>query len=121
MNLSKDKITFLTDVYPSVNVDMTSGWRFYYFENFQNEHISTYIRSISHNKIYLLIPLFVSSISLENPRLYFSSPFLVNNESNPALISKFIMDQWYSSGFDFREGSEITFSFKFKRVWLSSK
>jgi hypothetical protein len=31
------------------------------------------------------------------------------------------MDQWYSSGFDFREGSEITFSFKFKRVWLSSK
>jgi hypothetical protein len=121
MNLSTNKITFLRDVYPSVNVDMNSGWRFHYFENFQNEHISTYIKSIADNKIYLLIPLFVSSISLENPRLYLSSPFLVNNESNPALISKFIVDQWYSSPFVFREGTDITFSFKFKRVWFSSK
>jgi hypothetical protein len=37
------------------------------------------------------------------------------------LITKFIMDQWYSSGFNINPGTLITFSFKFKRVWFSYK
>jgi hypothetical protein len=45
----------------------------------------------------------------------------VNNKSNPALIIKFILDQWKSSGFNIREDTTISFSFKFKRVWFSDK
>ena len=121
MNLSTNKITFLRDVYPSFNVDMNSGWRFHYFENFKNEHISTYIKLIPANKIYLLIPLFASSKSISSPTLNLSEPFLVDNESNSKLIIKFILKQWDSSGFNVREGIRITFSFKFKRVWFSYK
>jgi hypothetical protein len=35
--------------------------------------------------------------------LNLSEPFLVNNKSNSVLIIKFIMDQWYSSGFEIRK------------------
>jgi hypothetical protein len=53
--------------------------------------------------------------------LNLSEPFLVNNKSDPALIINFILEQWKSSGFQVREGTIITFSIKFKRVWLFYK
>jgi hypothetical protein len=37
------------------------------------------------------------------------------------LITKFIIEQWESSGFALIEGNRITFSFKFKRVWFTYK
>jgi hypothetical protein len=120
MNLTNNNITFLRDVHSSVKVDMTSGWRYHYFDG-SIEELSSFIKLIGDNKIYLLIPLFASSKSLKNATLNLSEPFLVNNESNSALIIKFILEQWNSSGFEIREGSTITFSFKFKRVWFSDK
>jgi hypothetical protein len=41
----------------------------------------------------------------------------VDNQSNPELISKFIYEQWESSGFI--NNREIVFLFKFKRVSYS--
>ena len=81
--------------------------------------ISSFIKSIEDDKIYLLIPLFANSHSLEIATLNLSEPFLVNNKSNPLLITKFILDQWESSGFENKV--QMAFSFKFKRVWFSDK
>jgi hypothetical protein len=120
MNLPNDRIIFLRDVPSDIKVDMTSGWRTYYFDGSIND-LSFFIKSIRDDKIYLVIPLFSNSTSLKNATLNLSEPFFVNNESNSALIIKFILDQWYSSGFSLNPGTLITFSIKFKRVWLSYK
>lgn len=118
MNLTRNQITFLKDVPSDIKVDKTSGWRHYYCDG-SIEELSAFIKLIGDDKIYLLIPLFASSKSLSSPTLNLSEPFLVDNQSNTRLIIKFIVDQWHSSGFEFREGTNITFSFKFKRVWFS--
>lgn len=120
MNFTRNEITFLRDVSSYMNVDTTSGWRHHYFDG-SIEELKTFIGLIGDNKIYLLIPLFASSKSLKNATLNLSESFLVDNQSNSALIIKFILEQWNSSGFGLREGTRITFSFKFKRVWVSYK
>jgi hypothetical protein len=43
----------------------------------------------------------------------------VNNKSNSDLITRFILDQWYTSGFELKQDSLITFSFKWKKVWFT--
>ena len=120
MNLSTNNITFLKDVHSSIKVDMTSGWRYHYFDGSLSE-LSTFIKQIGDDKTYLLIPLFSKSKSLKNATLNLSEPFLVNNNSNSSLIIKFLLEQWDSSGFELRESTILSFSFKFKRVWFSHK
>jgi hypothetical protein len=41
----------------------------------------------------MIIPQFASSKSLPQARLNLSEDFLVNNKSNPMLITKFILEQ----------------------------
>ena len=120
MNLSRNNITFLKNVPSNLTVDMTSGWRYHYFDGSLSE-LSSFIKQIGNDKIYLLIPLFASSKSLSTATLNLSEPFLVDNNSNSNLIIKFILEQWKSSGFEVKEGTIISFSFKFKRVWFSYK
>jgi len=79
MNLPTNKIIFLSDVPSDIKVDMTSGWRHHYFDGGITE-LSTFIKLIGDEKIYLLIPLFSRSKSLENATLNLSEPFLVNNK-----------------------------------------
>ena len=93
MNLSTKQITFLRDIHSSMNVDKTSGWRHHPFNGLSINEISSFIKLIGDDKVYLLIPFFVSSKSLSNARLRLSEPFLVNNKSNSVLITKFIMEQ----------------------------
>jgi len=121
MVLSKTKITFLKDVPSDMKVDNSSGWRFRYFDSINRHEIWTFIKLIRDEKIYLLIPLFVDTRSISKPTLHLSHPFLVNNESNSALITEFVLDQWKSSGYNFKEDTNVIFSFKFKRVWISYK
>ena len=121
MNLTNYDITFLKFIPSDIKVDMKSGWRHHYFDGFSIGEISSFIEKIGDDKIYLLIPLFAASESLQIATLNLSEPFLVNNQSNSALITKFIVNQWNSSGFNKKEDREITFSFKFKRVWFSYK
>ncbi len=117
MNLTTKQITFLRDVPSGIKVDKTSGWRHHYFDGFNIHEISSYIKLIENDKIYLVIPFFSSSKSLSNARLRLSDPFLINNKSNPALIAKFLYDQWNSSGFN--NTTLLSFSFEFKRVWFT--
>jgi hypothetical protein len=119
MNLTTTNITFLKDVHSSIKVEMTSGWRHHYFEGLSEYEIWSFIKRFRDDKIFLLIPLFDASKT--NATLNLSEPFLVNNQSNPVLITKFIMDQWNSSGFNINQGTLIQFSFKFKRVWFTYK
>ena len=120
MNLSRKNITFLSNVHPSIKVNMTSGWRYHYFDGSIGE-LSSFIKLIKDDKIYLLIPIFKNSNSISKATLNLSEPFLVNNKSNSALIIKFILEQWDSSGFELKQDSLISFSFKFKRVWFYDK
>lgn len=99
MNLTTNQITFLRNVHSSIKVDMTSGWRHHYFDG-SIEELSTFIKLIGDDKIYLLIPLISASKSIQSPTLNISEPFLVDNKSNSALIINFILDQWKSSGFE---------------------
>jgi hypothetical protein len=117
MNLSTNNITFLRDVHSSKRVNLTSGWRHHYFDGSLSE-ITTFIKLIGDDKIYLLIPIFSASKSLSIASLNLSEPFLVNNKSNSGLIIKFILDQWYSSGFEIKQGTKLSYAFKFKRVWF---
>jgi len=118
MNLSRNQISFLRDIPSNIKIDMTSGWRYHYFDGSFIE-ISNFIKKIGDDKIYLLIPLFRSSKSLSKATLNLSEPFLVDNKSNSTLIIKFILEQWNSSGFTLKSDTILSYSFKFKRVWLS--
>jgi len=118
MNLSTNNITFLKNIDSTIEVDKSSGWRHHYFDGSLIE-ISSFIKQIGDDKIYLLIPLFAKSESLSNATLNLSEPFLVNNRSNPSLIIKFILEQWYTSGFNLNPDTLIKYSFKFKRVWFN--
>lgn len=120
MNLTKNQISFLRDMPSNIKINMTSGWRHHYFEGSLIE-IAEFIKKIGDDKIYLLIPLFASSKSLSKATLNLSEPFLVNNQSNPSLIINFILEQWYSSGFDLKPDTILSYSLKFKRVWLTEK
>lgn len=120
MNLTTNNISFLKYVDSTINVDMTSGWRHHYFDGSIHE-LYKFIKLIGDDNIYLLIPLIASSESLSVATLNLSEPFLVNNKSNSALIHKFILDQFNSSPFEIKRGSQLCFSFKFKRVWISYK
>lgn len=119
MNLTTINISFLKYIDSTIKVDMTSGWRYHFFDMLNLSEISTFIKLIGDDKIYLLIPLFTGSHSLAVPTLNLSEPFLVNNKSNSVLITKFIMDQWRISAFDVKDNADIVFSFKFKRVRFS--
>ena len=118
MNLTRTSISFLKDINSNINVDMRSGWRYHYFDGSLIE-IASFIRLIGDDKIYLIIPLFSSSNSLSNATLNLSEPFLINNKSNPILISQFVLEQWNSSGF--KQDTKLIFSIKFKRVWFIEK
>jgi len=121
MNLSTTKISFLRDVPSTIIVDSKSGWRYRFFSEFSIYEISTFIKLIENEKIYMIIPQFASSKSLSHARLNLSEDFLVNNNSNPMLITRFLLDQWDTSGFNINQGTTISFCFKFKRVWLTYK
>ena len=120
MELSRRSISFLRDALDIFHqrLDLTSGWRYRYFEGLSVSELSTFIKLIEDNKILLIIPVFSGSKSLSSPALNLSEPFLIDNKSNPILITKFIVDQWNASGFEIKLDTKISFYFKFKRVWF---
>jgi hypothetical protein len=93
MNLSTTQISFLRDVQPYINVDSKSGYRYRFFYEFDIFEIAKFIKLIEDDKIFMVIPQFAASKSLSQARLNLSEDFLVNNKSNPMLITKFILNQ----------------------------
>ena len=121
MNLTQTNISFLKDIPNHIYVDMTSGWRFHHYPHISIAEILKFVRLIEGDNTYLIIPMFRCSKSESVSSLNLSEPFLIDNNSNPELILKFIMTQWNTSGFNIKLESQIYFSMKFKRVWLSFK
>jgi hypothetical protein len=91
MNLSTNNISFLREIHPSVEINMTSKWKYHSFKEFSIYEINHFIKLIEDGQIYLMIPLFTTVNSKASLNL--SEPFLVDNQSNPELISKFIYEQ----------------------------
>jgi hypothetical protein len=120
MHFTVNEISFLRDVQSSIKVDMRSGWRHHFCNGLNSFEISSFIKFIDDDKIYLIIPLITTSVSLSKPTLNLSEPFLINNKSNSDLITKFILEQWNSSGFNINQDTTNMFAFKFKRVTFSS-
>ena len=52
MNLSRNQISFLRDIPSNIKIDMTSGWRYHYFDGSLSE-ISEFIQKIGDDKIYI--------------------------------------------------------------------
>ena len=121
MNFTTNNISFLKNIPSNLKVDMTSGWRHVYFNDFTYNFILSYLSSIGDNKIFLIIPLFMTSDDLSKAALHLSEPFLIYNKSNPILITKFILEQWKSSGFNIYSDIELKLAFKFKRVYITSQ
>jgi hypothetical protein len=121
MKLSTKNISFLTHVKSTITVDMTSGWRHHYFDQFSTIEILEYILKIKDDSIYLIIPTLSTSRDLSKPRLILSPPFLINNKSNPELITTYILEQYKLSGFALVKDEKVELSFKFKRVWFYKK
>jgi hypothetical protein len=118
MNLTRNQISFLRNIPAEIDINKRSDWRHYYFEGFNTDEIQSFIKSIGEDKIYLLIPQFSNSKSLSDPILSLSEPFLVDNKSNPLLITNFVLDQWKISGFRIDQDIRVIFSLKWKRVWF---
>nr|YP_009487203.1 hypothetical protein [Russula abietina]AWB36105.1 hypothetical protein [Russula abietina] len=73
MNLSTNNISFLRDVHSSVEINMTSKWKYHSFNEFNIYEINTFIKSIDEWQIYLIIPLFTAINS--EATLNFSSKY----------------------------------------------
>ena len=107
MILTRTSITHLRDIPSNIKINMNSGWSFNLFPELSIFEIHNYIKSIKEGKIYMIVPLFNASISENKAMLNLSSPFLIDNKSNSALITSFIMDQWNTSGFNLNTDTKI--------------
>jgi len=119
--LTRTSITYLKCVPNYIKIDMNSGWQFLLLPDLSLYEIQNYIKSIEKEKIFMIIPIFSTSLDLDKGLLNLSQPFLVDNKSNAHLITKLVVDQWNISGFNIYSDRKITFLFKTKRVWFKQK
>jgi len=56
--MTRNQITFLKDIPSNFKVDKTSGWRHHYFDDLSIISLSSFIKLIGDDKIYLIIPFF---------------------------------------------------------------
>lgn len=120
MELTRYNITFLRNVPSDIKIDMSTRWRYHYF-NGSIAELDSYIKLIKDDSIYLLIPIFADSNSITSATLNLSQPFLVDNKSNSVLIINFILAKYKTSIFEIKQGISVTFALKFKRVWFHYK
>lgn len=119
IQLSRTSITHLRDIPSNIQIDMGSGWNFNLFPDLSIYEIESFIKSIGEGKIFMIVPIF--NASNNTAKLDLSSPILIDNKSNSALITTFIVDQWHNCGFNLNTGIKIQFIFKHKRVWFENK
>jgi len=98
--MTRTDISFIRNLPSTIRVDSNSNWCYKFFHQFDIYEISTFIKLIKDEKIYMIIPQFGGSESLSEPKLYLSEPFLIDNKSNPMLITEFLYEQWNKSCFN---------------------
>lgn len=92
-NITQNNITFLSDIDKKFEINKSE--KYYYFNvfNYTPDHIYNFISQIRDNEIILIFPFLTTTEDLKDPYLRLSNQFLVNNQSNPALIARFLEDQ----------------------------
>jgi hypothetical protein len=116
---TQTEINYLKDIQPNYKVELTNKWRYYYFERFID--IYDYINTIDNGSTYVIIPMLSYSRELTDVKLILSLPFLINNNSNKELITKFLLDQWKSSVFTVSGAQTLEITFKVKRAYIFRK
>jgi hypothetical protein len=70
--------------------------------------------------LFLILPFLTTSEDLKDPYLRLSNQFLVDNQSNPAMISRYLEDQWTNCDFYNESDNQIFLIFKYKKVYIKS-
>jgi hypothetical protein len=83
--------------------------------------IAKFLANIPRDTNFLIFPFLSVSKSKALAYLRLSDQFLVNNKSNPKLISEFLEYQFEESGFGIMENKEAYFYIKFKKVYIDFK
>jgi hypothetical protein len=102
-NLTIKNITFLSDINKSYYVDKTEKYYYFRLNNLDVDNINNFIINIKDNQSYLIFPFITTTQNPDDPYLRLSNQFLINNQSNANLISKFLENQWAKSDFDLIE------------------
>lgn len=119
-NLTQQTITFLSDIDKKFSIDKSEKYYYLNMYNYDVNHITRFINNIGENDIYLIFPFISTTKDLNDPYLRLSNQFLVNDQSNPILISKYLEYRWVNSDFNNCEGSQAFLYFKFKKVYEKS-
>jgi predicted nucleotide-binding protein (sugar kinase/HSP70/actin superfamily) len=119
-NITQNNITFLSDIDKKFEINKSE--KYYYFNvfNYTPDHIYNFISQIRDNEIILIFPFLTTTEDLKDPYLRLSNQFLVNNQSNPALIARFLEDQWFTSDFYNENDNQFFLYFKYKKVYIKS-
>jgi tRNA uridine 5-carbamoylmethylation protein Kti12 len=89
-NLSQQNITFLSDIDKKFEIDKSQKYNYFNIYDYSVNHITNFIEQIDENEILLIFPFITTTKDLNDPYLRLSNQFLVNNQSNPILISKYL-------------------------------
>ena len=121
-NYSQDKISFCDKLNSDIYIDKT--WKSYYFRFFKIEldEISNFIRNLKDHEVYMIKPIISVNCRPLEPHVNLSKDFLITNESNPILITNFIIDQFdtFENDFD-TEIDKYFLIIKYKLVTLNYK
>ena len=118
-NLTNTHISFLSTIDRSAQLDKSEKYYYFNLFNWKIEVITIFLSKIKDNEVYLIFPFITTSKKPNLPYLRLSESFLVNNKSNPDLISNFLTSQWAEAGFEVCEGENVWFYLKYKRVYLN--
>lgn len=120
--LSTNDISFLIDFDKTIDIDKSG--KAYYARMFriELELITKFIDELNVNEIYLVNPMISISCRYNEPYLTFSRQFLISNQSNPILITNFLINQFCiaKEDFDFQTNNYFII-FKYKIVKLDKR
>jgi hypothetical protein len=98
-NLTTTQISFLTTINSNYKLDKSDKYYYFNLYNWKIEIITKFISQIKDNDTYLIFPFISTTKRPYDAYLRLCDQFLVNNQSNPKLISEFLESQWNNSGF----------------------
>lgn len=117
--LSTNDISFLIDFDKTINIDKSSKAYYHKIFTIDLELIAKFIEELNENEIYLINPLISIYCRYNDPYLALSRQFLVSNQSNPILITNFLINRLGIARNDFESNlCDYFLIFKYKKVEL---
>lgn len=123
-NLSKERVSFLSDITNSVDVDKSKKYSYLRIRNMDMDPIENIIENFSEQDTYLIDPYITVEPTYNFPFLSLSRQFLIGHASNPKVIHDFLFMQLDSASesfeFDYRNYN-FYLILKHKKVYLNYK